>query len=85
MIFKHCVKVNDGLVYIITDVEDLFEWMTKHLEAHPLFERLSDEEQAKDPVVPKLYESTEEGQKVTRNSGQKWCAVFRRIPDPYQS
>ena len=59
--------------------------MTKHLDAHPLFARLSDEEQAKDPVVPKLYESTEEGQKVTRNSGQKWCAVFRRIPDPYQS
>jgi len=83
--YAYALKVNDGLVYIITDVEDLFEWMTKHLEAHPLFARLSDEEQAKDPVVPKLYESTEEGQKVTRNSGQKWCAVFRRIPDPYQS
>ena len=38
-----------------------------------------------DPVFAKLYESTEEGQKVTRNSGMKWPAVFRRIPDTYNS
>ena len=79
------VKVNEGLLYIITDVEDLFEWMTKHLEGHPLFQRLSEEELKQDPVVAKLYESTEEGQKVSRAEGQKWCAVFRRIPDPYQN
>ena len=78
------VKVNDGLLYIITDVEDLFEWMAGHLERHPLFQRLSEEELKQDPVVAKLYESTEEGQKVSRAQGQKWCSVFRRIPDPYQ-
>lgn len=38
---------------------------------------------AQDPVVEKLYESTEEGQKVTRNSGVKLVAVFRRIRDSY--
>ena len=32
------------------------------------------------PVVEKLYESTEEGKKVSRARGEKWCAVFRRIP-----
>lgn len=36
-----------------------------------------------DPIVEKLYESTEEGQKVTRNKGEKFLAVFKRIPDPY--
>lgn len=36
-----------------------------------------------DPVVEKLYQSTEEGQKVTRNKGIKLVAVFRRIQDPY--
>ena len=68
-----------GLVYTITDVHELHIWMTEHLEKHPLFERLSQEELDQDPVVEKLYESTEEGQKVSRASGEKWCAVFRRI------
>lgn len=34
-----------------------------------------------DPVVEKLFVSTEEGQKVTRNQGDKFPAVFRRIED----
>ena len=33
-------------------------------------------------MVEKLYESTEEGKKVTRNKGDKFPAVFRRIEDP---
>lgn len=40
--------------------------------------------QADDPIVEKLYESTEEGQKVTRNKGDKFLAVFKRICDPYE-
>lgn len=35
--------------------------------------------QDSDPVVEKLYESSEEGLKVTRNKGDKFVAVFRRI------
>ena len=77
------LKENVGLIYTITDVHDLHEWMVSHLEAHPLFERLSADELKQDPVVEKLFESTEEGQKVTRAKGEKWCAVFRRVPDPF--
>ena len=33
-------------------------------------------------MVEKLYESTEEGKKVTRNKGDKFPAVFKRIEDP---
>lgn len=72
-----------GKIYTVTDVHDLFVWMTKHLSEHPLFRRLSEAEQEADPVVAKLFESTEEGQKVSRNAGEKWCAVFQRIADPY--
>lgn len=35
--------------------------------------------QESDPVVEKLYETSEEGQKVTRNKGDKFVAVFRRV------
>ena len=80
--YAYVLKENVGLIYTITDVHDLHEWMTSHLEAHPLFERLSQAELDSDPVVEKLFESTEEGKKVTRAKGEKWCSVFRRIPDP---
>jgi hypothetical protein len=33
-----------GILYTITDVRDLHEWMVEHLDAHPLFERIPDEE-----------------------------------------
>nr|CAD7401422.1 unnamed protein product [Timema cristinae] len=73
----------DALIYTITDVKDLHEWMVLHFEEHPLFSRVSDEELRLDPVVDKLYESSEEGLKVTRNKGDKFLAVFRRVPDTH--
>lgn len=72
-----------GLVYTITDVKDLHEWMVHHFTQFPLFQRVPDAELAEDIVAGKLYDSTEEGQKVTRNAGEKWLAVFRRIEDPF--
>ena len=33
-----------GMVYTITDVEELGRWMKDHLDAHPLFARVEDEE-----------------------------------------
>ena len=56
--------------------------MTQHISEHPLFQRIPEDEMKTDPVVEKLYESTEEGKKVSRNEGSKWCAVFKRIEDP---
>lgn len=53
--------------------------MQAKLDVHPLFERVSDEELEKDPAAGLLAEGTEEGQKVARNSGQVWRAVYRRI------
>jgi len=70
-----------GLVYTITDVEDLHTWMVHHLTKHPLFTRVPDCELQGDVIVEHLYNSSEEGQKVTRNSGSKWLAVFKRVAD----
>lgn len=33
-------------------------------------------------MIEKIYDSTEEGKKVSRNNGDKFLAVFKRIEDP---
>lgn len=71
-----------GIVYTITDVEALHEWMVEHLEAHPLFERIGEEEQEADECVKVMRTETEEGKKVERNKGKKFVALFRRLEDP---
>jgi tRNA (guanine-N7-)-methyltransferase len=71
-----------GIVYTITDVYDLHEWMKSHLEAFSLFENIDEETlraQGKGPVLDLVYTSTEEGKKVERMGGKKWLACFRRI------
>lgn len=71
-----------GIIYTITDVEELGDWMRACLEDHPMFEALTSQELEEDPVVKLLSTATEEGQKVARNGGQTFQAVFRRIaPD----
>ncbi|EFQ96672.1 tRNA (guanine-N(7)-)-methyltransferase [Nannizzia gypsea CBS 118893] len=83
-----------GMLYTITDVEDLHLWMVSHFDSKPadndlnshgiaeLWERVSDEELAADDCVRVMREETEEGKKVTRNNGQKFVAVWRRKADP---
>ncbi|KAH6843072.1 hypothetical protein B0I37DRAFT_315275 [Chaetomium sp. MPI-CAGE-AT-0009] len=71
-----------GIVYTITDVPDLHEWMVQHFDAHPSFERVSEEEQEADPCVAIMRTETEEGKKVERHKGQKHVALFRRLEDP---
>lgn len=82
--YAYVLKVGVGRVYIATDVLDLFEWMDSRLSKHPLFSKLSEEEAEKDPTVSLLFESTEEGRKVSRAGGNKWKAVYQRIMDPYE-
>lgn len=79
--YAHVMKPG-GIVYTITDVKDLHEWMVSHLESHPSFERVSEEEQEADECVKIMRVETEEGKKVERNNGQKFVALFRRLEDP---
>jgi len=71
-----------GIVYTITDVEALHEWMVRHFDAHPSFERVPEEEEREDECVRVMMSETEEGKKVERNKGQKFVALFRRLEDP---
>lgn len=68
-----------GIIYTITDVEELGDWMKTCLESHPMFEALTEEELEADPVAKLLTLATEEGQKVARNGGQTFQAVYRLI------
>ena len=74
-----------GIVYTITDVKDLAEWMKAHLSAFPLFESADTDTlraEGKGPILDAVWNSTEEGKKVERNKGEKWLACFRRIELP---
>ena len=72
-----------GVIYTATDVEELHQWMVEHLTAFPLFQALSEEEVLRDPIIPLLTDSTEEGKKVARAGGTVHTAAFKKIPDPY--
>ncbi|OCF39012.1 tRNA (guanine-N(7)-)-methyltransferase [Kwoniella heveanensis CBS 569] len=71
-----------GILYTVTDVKDLHEWMASHLNAHPLFDPIPTEDLKDDPILEAARTATEEGKKVERNKGDKWVACFRRRDDP---
>lgn len=47
-----------------------------------MFELISDEELEKDVAANLLTNTSEEGQKVERNKGNTYRAVFRRLSEP---
>ncbi|KAF4675707.1 tRNA (guanine-N(7)-)-methyltransferase [Perkinsus olseni] len=72
-----------GLLYTVTDVEDLHIWMRDCGERqHELFERVTDAELAGDPCIKCIENDTEEGKKVKRAGKPCYTAVFRRRCDP---
>ncbi len=71
-----------GVLYTITDVEDLHKWIVSHFDAHLSFERLNEEEEKADECVQVMLTETEEGKKVDRNKGNKYVACYRRLEDP---
>lgn len=79
--YAYILNENSGILYTITDVEDLHHWMVRHLDAHPLFKRLTSQEEASDPCVRLMLHATEEGQKVERKRGQKYVACYARVPN----
>ena len=67
-----------GRIYEVTDVKDLHDWNCHHLDMHPMFERIPDSDLENDPGVKVMREDTDEAQKVIRNNGSIWHAVYRR-------
>jgi len=76
--YAYCLKVG-GIVYTITDVKDVYDWTLEKFNEHPLFERIPEAEVENDPAYLAIFNSTEEGQKVARNSGDKYPACWRRV------
>jgi len=68
-----------GIIYTITDVHNLHLWMVSHLDGHPYFVRLSDEELASDPCTTLLSTTSEEARKVDRINGSKYIACYRKV------
>jgi len=87
-----------GIIYTITDVRNLHEWMVHHLTEFPLFEYIPTEELEEnvnhegddkhgsngggDPIIDLIRNATEEGKKVSRKNGEKFVACFRRRVGP---
>ena len=69
-----------GVVYTITDVEALHQWMVKHLEEHQLFSRIPDDDVARDECAIIMRTETEEGKKAEREGRSKYVACFSRLP-----
>ena len=67
-----------GKIYVITDVKELYDWEVDHLEMHPLFEKVPDEEAKGDPCIEFMTKGTDEAKKVIRNEGSMWYAVYRK-------
>jgi tRNA (guanine-N7-)-methyltransferase len=70
-----------GILYIVTDVSELMEWMVGRLTESPLFDRMPREALKVDAAVPLLIH-TDEGSKVQRNNGNMFIAAFRKRDDP---
>lgn len=82
-----------GRLYCITDVLELHLWHVAACDEHPLFRRLlvstepcddndnTETVERTDPCVRLMQFQTEEGQKVDRNGGSKYYAVYERIPN----
>lgn len=44
LLIPFCLWACQGLVYTMTDVEEVHTWMVKHFTEHPLFTRVLEEE-----------------------------------------
>jgi tRNA (guanine-N7-)-methyltransferase len=77
--YAHVLKSDgSGKIYVITDVKELYDWEVEHLEMHPLFEKVPEEEVRNDPCIKFMTEGTDEAKKVIRNEGSMWYAVYRK-------
>ncbi|CAN8064162.1 unnamed protein product [Agarophyton chilense] len=82
--YAYVLEQGTGVAYVVTDVPELFEWMVARFEAHPLFERRSDEEHSADTVSAFVRDCTDEAQRVEKSDRKKQDASFRRLSNPHE-
>mmetsp|Transcript_32672 Transcript_32672/g.55710 ORF Transcript_32672/g.55710 Transcript_32672/m.55710 type:complete len:321 (+) Transcript_32672:88-1050(+) len=82
--YAFLLKPEVGRLYCITDVKDLHDWHVEKCDAHPLFERLTEEEMEADPCVTLMKTETEEGKKVKREGRfghDMYYQVYKRVDE----
>jgi tRNA (guanine-N7-)-methyltransferase len=88
--YAYILQKGTGLLYCITDVRELHDWHIAACTEHPSFELMysstselgdHDDIEKNDPCINAMKNETEEGKKVTRNNGDKYYAIYRRIND----
>ena len=80
-VYGYCLQPG-GVLYFITDVKDLYDWMEGCCDrASNLFERIPKEELDTDPIIPAMMCGTEEGMKVQRNGQPAYYAAYRKRVD----
>lgn len=68
-----------GVAYVVTDVEELFEWMVERFEGHALFQRRDEGTHGRDVVARYVRDMTDEAQRVDKGGRRKWEASFLRV------
>ena len=76
------VMADGGLLYTVTDVKDLADWMQMHLDKSPLFERLTDAEVEADPFIKYVAHSSEDAIRTEKKNLGKHYAIHRKLPTP---
>lgn len=72
-----------GVLYTITDVEELHVWIKNHCGKHPCFKAIKvEKDTSKDICIRLMRFETEESKKVDREGRKKYVAVYQRIQDP---
>eukprot|EP01053_Blabericola_migrator_P001303 Blabericola_migrator_1__1302@NODE_1339_length_4765_cov_230_811622_g898_i0_p3_GENE_NODE_1339_length_4765_cov_230_811622_g898_i0NODE_1339_length_4765_cov_230_811622_g898_i0_p3_ORF_typecomplete_len284_score36_93Methyltransf_4/PF02390_17/4_7e51Methyltransf_31/PF13847_6/0_00014MTS/PF05175_14/0_00099Methyltransf_23/PF13489_6/0_018Methyltransf_25/PF13649_6/0_0032DOT1/PF08123_13/0_013MetW/PF07021_12/0_046Methyltransf_12/PF08242_12/0_043Methyltransf_32/PF13679_6/0_05Methyltransf_32/PF13679_6/7_6e03Methyl len=72
----------DGLLYFVSDVEDLYQWMKDCCDRHPLFEQVTDPKiLGADFAYNAMHSCTDEGQKKIREGCKIQGAMYRCIKD----
>ena len=80
-IYGHLMRPG-GILYTITDVEELHVWMKEHCNEHPCFESIDSHKELSNDICVKLISfETEESKKVDREGRSKHVGVYRRIKD----
>ena len=78
-VYAYVMKA-EGLLYVVTDVLELYEWMTGVLSrATEFFARQEAANEDNDLCVKLICNETEESKKVNRGGHPKYFAVFRRL------
>ncbi|CCW64411.1 unnamed protein product [Phytomonas sp. EM1] len=83
LVHEYCYWLRGGgLLYTVSDVEELEAWMVECLDACPLLKRLSDAElddEESKQILHVVTNTSEDAQRTQRKGLKKYFAVHRRV------